>query len=85
MITTTVSDFRKDVKKYLDKVTDDYETLVINRGKDVGVVVISLEEYNALNATQYELSSKTNEKRLDRAIKKLKAGKGKRRKLIEVE
>ncbi len=74
MMTTTISDFRKDIKKYLDKVTSDFETLIINRGKDSGVVVMSLDEYNSLSATQYELSSKTNEMRLDSAIAKLKTG-----------
>ena len=54
MITTTMSDFRKDIKKYLDRVTDNFETLIINRGKDTGVVIISIEEYNSLRVTQHE-------------------------------
>ena len=83
MLTTTVSDFRKDIKKYLDSVTRNYETLIINRGKDSGVVIISLEEYNSLNATQHELSSKTNETRLDSAIEKLKKGQSFEKNLIE--
>ena len=83
MLTTTLSDFRKDIKRYLDNVTDDYETLIINRGKDTGVVIISLEEYNSLNATQHELSSKINESRLDSAIEKLKRGQSFEKKLIE--
>ena len=74
MLTTTISDFRKDIKKYLDNVTKNFETLIINRGKDNGVVIISLQEHNSLYATQHELSSKTNEKRLDSAIDKLKKG-----------
>ena len=74
MLTTTISDFRKDIKKYLDNVTKNFETLIINRGKDNGVVIISLQEYNSLYATQHELSSKANEKRLDSAIDKLKKG-----------
>ncbi len=73
MLTTSISDFRKDIKKYLDNVTDNFETLIINRGKDSGVVVISLDEYNSLNATQHELSSRVNESRLDSAIEKLKS------------
>jgi antitoxin YefM len=52
-------------------VTRNFETLIINRGKDSGVVIISLDEYNSLRATQHELSSKANEKRLDAAIEKL--------------
>ena len=74
MLTTTISDFRKDIKKYLDNVTENFETLIINRGKDSGVVIISLDEYNSLCATQHELSSKTNEQRLDSAITKLNSG-----------
>ena len=74
MLTATISDFRKNIKKYLDSVTENFETLIINRGKDSGVVVISLEEYNSLTATQHELSSRINEKRLDSVIDKLKKG-----------
>ncbi|CAM1351147.1 antitoxin YefM [Tenacibaculum insulae] len=74
MQVTTVSDFRKDIKSYLDKVVKNFETLIINRGKDAGIVVMSLQEYNSLMATNYELSSRKNEERLDSAIKKLKKG-----------
>lgn len=69
---TTVSDFRKDIKTYLDRVVKNFETLVINRGKDTGIVVMSLQEYNSLMATNYELTSRKNELRLDAAIEKLK-------------
>lgn len=72
MIIANVSDFRKDIKSYLDKVSKNFETLIINRGKDSGIVVMSLEEYNSLVATNYELSSRKNEVRLDAAIEKLK-------------
>jgi antitoxin YefM len=78
-----MSNFRKDIKKYLDQVTRDFEILVINRGKDTGVVVMSIEEYNALISTQHELSSKSNEARLDAAIEKLKTGKSFQKELID--
>lgn len=83
MITTSISDFRKDIKRYLDNVTKNFETLIINRGKDNGVVIISLDEYNSLTTTQHELSSKANEKRLDSAIEKLQSGNSFEKKLIE--
>jgi antitoxin YefM len=83
MLTTTLSDFRRDIKSYLDKVTQGFETLIINRGKDSGVVIISLEEYNSLKATQHEMSSRANEQRLDASIAQLKAGRTVRKKLIE--
>ena len=76
MLTTTLSDFRKETKKYLDKVTNDFETLIINRGKDTGVVIMSIDEYNALQATHNEMSSRKNEQRLLDAIQRLKEGKG---------
>lgn len=83
MLTTNISDFRKDIKRYLDRVTENFETLIINRGKDNGVVIISLDEYNSLTATQNELSSKANEARLDSAIEKLKSGSSFQKELIE--
>ncbi|WP_304343004.1 type II toxin-antitoxin system Phd/YefM family antitoxin [Chryseobacterium koreense] len=83
MLITSVSDFRKDIKSYLDRVSKNFETLIINRGKDSGIVVMSLEEYNALMATNYELSSRKNEMRLDAAIEKLKSGKSFSKDLIE--
>ncbi len=83
MLTTTISDFRKDIKKYLDNIVENFETLIINRGKDNGVVIMSLEEYNSLSATAHELSSKTNEKRLDSAIEKFKKGSSFQKELIE--
>ncbi len=83
MLTATISDFRKDIKMYLDNVTMNFETLIINRGKGSGVVVISLEEYNSLLSTQHELSSKINETRLDSAIDKLKKGSSFSKELID--
>lgn len=80
---TTVSDFRKDIKRYLDKVVNNFETLLINRGKDSGIVVMSLQEYNSLISTNHELSSRKNELRLDAAIQKLKKGDSYTKDLIE--
>ncbi len=83
MLTTTISDFRKDIKQYLDRVSENFETLIINRGKDRGVVIMSLDEYNSLLATNHELSSKSNEQRLDSAIEKLKTGLSFQKDLVE--
>ena len=84
MLTTTISDFRSNIKKYLDRVSKNFETLIINRGKDTGVVVMSLDEYNSLRATAHEISSKTNEQRLDSAIEKLRKGESFQKDLIEI-
>lgn len=67
----------------MDKVVQGFETLIINRGKDRGVVIISLEEYNSLKNTQHELSSRTNQQRLDESIEALKSGKKLIKKLVD--
>lgn len=83
MFITSVSDFRKDIKSYLDRVAKNFETLIINRGKDSAIVVMSLDEYNSLMATNYELSSRKNELRLDSAVEKLRSGNSFSQDLIE--
>ena len=83
MLTKTLSDFRKNIKLYLDKVTQNFKTLIIYRGKDNGIVIMSLAEYNSLCATQHEMSSNENERRLDSAIEKLKSGNSSTQNLIE--
>lgn len=84
MIITNISDFRKDIKSYIDKVVQNFETLIINRGKGEGFVVMSLESYNALMVTNHELSSRKNENRLDSAIEKFENGKSFSKELIEL-
>ncbi len=83
MLIASVTDFRKDIKSYLDKVAKNFETLIINRGKEDAIVVISLNEYNSLMATNHELSSRKNELRLDSAIEKLNNGKSFEKHLVE--
>ncbi|MBO6248114.1 MAG: type II toxin-antitoxin system Phd/YefM family antitoxin [Bacteroidales bacterium] len=56
MKTTSVSDFRTNMKRYLDAVIYDSDSVVINRG-NTGAVLISLEEYNSIKGTQAILSS----------------------------
>ncbi len=84
MMTTTVTAFRKDLKHYLDKVIQEAEPLIINRGKDAGVVVLSLKNFNgAMDTTEYLMSSKKNEERLDEAIQQFGEGKSFEKELIE--
>ena len=83
MVVANISDFRKDVKTYFDRVAKNFETLIIHRGKDSGIVVMTLEEYNSLIATNYEMSSRANEKRLDSAIEKFRKGNTFSKDLIE--
>lgn len=82
MITTTISNFEKEMNTYLDKITLHSETLTVNLGEKVGVVILSLDEYNSILATEHELSSKKNATRLDASIEKIESGKLLRKNLI---
>jgi antitoxin YefM len=83
MMAVNLTEFRRNIKKYLDEVVDNFETLIINRGKDNGVVIISLKEYNSLEATQHEMSSEANMKALDKSIQQFKEGKSFEKDLLE--
>jgi len=74
MLSASMSDFRKEMKKYLDLVSRDFETLIINRGKGKGAVLISLDEYNSLMETMHLLSSKANVDHLYKSIEQFKRG-----------
>ena len=56
MTTTTISDFRANAKQYIDSIINDNGTLLINRG-NTAAVLISLEEYNSIKATERILIS----------------------------
>ena len=56
MKATSVSDFRTNMKRYLDAVIFDSDCVVINRG-NTGAILISLEEYNSIKGTESILSS----------------------------
>jgi len=48
MLAVNYSTLRNNLKEYCDTVTDGYETVIVTRKDEKNVVLISLEEYNAL-------------------------------------
>jgi len=74
---------RESLAATMQKVCDDRTPVIITRNRDQAVVMISLEEYQALEATAHLLSSPANAARLMESVAELKAGKGKPRKLSE--
>lgn len=56
MKTTSVTDFRTNIKRYLDAVIFDSDSVVISRG-NTGAVLISLDEYNSIKGTETILAS----------------------------
>ena len=83
MIAANYTEFRTGLKKYLDDVENNNETLVIKRGTGKGTVLLSLVEYNSILETVHLLSSKANADRLYESINQMKSGKTIREKLIE--
>ncbi len=75
MIAANYSEFRTELKKYLDSVEEDNETLIIKRKSGKGTVLISLDEYNSIMETLHLLSSKKNADRLYNSIQQMKSGK----------
>jgi antitoxin YefM len=75
MLAANYSEFRVDLKKYLDSVEHNNETLIIKRSKGKGAVLISLDEYNSIMETMHLLSSKANADRLYESIEQMKSGK----------
>jgi len=83
MIATNYSEFRINMKKFLDEVETTNETLVIKRGTGKGSVMISLAEYNSLMETVHLLSSRKNADRLYESISQMREGKTVEKDLIE--
>ncbi|MDZ7725686.1 MAG: type II toxin-antitoxin system Phd/YefM family antitoxin [candidate division KSB1 bacterium] len=75
MIAANYSEFRVKLKKYLDDVEDNNETLIIKRKSGKGTVMISLDEYNSIMETVHLLSSKSNADRLYESIRQMNEGK----------
>lgn len=71
---TTVSDFRSNIKEYMDAVWDNAEEVIIAGPKGKSVVVISLEEYESMKETDYLLSSPVNAERLRSAELSIQKG-----------
>jgi len=74
MIAANYSEFRKELKDYLDSVELNNETLIIKRGSGKGAVLISLEEYNSIMETLHLLRSKKNAQRLYESIEQMQSG-----------
>jgi antitoxin YefM len=67
------TDLRLNLKKWFDLVINDVEELVIKRKDNKDLVLISLDEYNALKETAYLLSGK-NRDVLMQSLKEAKEG-----------
>ena len=79
----TYSSARANLASTMDRVCSDHEPLIITRNGEQAVVMLSLEDYKALEETAYLLRSPANARRLLNSMAQLNSGKGVQRELIE--
>ncbi|HET6410249.1 MAG TPA: type II toxin-antitoxin system prevent-host-death family antitoxin [Chthoniobacteraceae bacterium] len=70
---------RENLAATMDKVCEDHEPVVITRKREQSVVMLSLEDFEALEETAHLLRSPANARRLLESIHALEGGKGVRR------
>jgi len=78
----TYSAARANLASTMDRVCNDHEALIITRNGEQSVVMLSLEDFQALEETAYLLRSPANVKRLMNAVAQLAAGHGVERELM---
>lgn len=76
---------RERLADTMQRVCEDRAPVVITRRRDQAVVMMALEDYEALAETAYLLRSPRNAKRLRDAVEQLRRGKGTERKLPVLE
>lgn len=83
MNTITYSSARSNLAQTMEKVCDDHAPVIITRKAARPVVMMSLDDYEAIEETAYLLRSPKNARRLLESIMQLEAGKGTERELAE--
>jgi antitoxin YefM len=83
MATITYSEVRSKLAETMEKVCDDHAPIIITRKNSRSVVMISLDDYEAMEETAYLLRSPKNARRLLESMAELGTGGGKKRELIE--
>ena len=84
MFAVNYTNLRDNMKTYMDKVTDDYETMIVTRKDNKNVVMISEETYNNLVENAYILGNKANFDWLMESKVQLEMGRVSLQNLIEV-
>jgi antitoxin YefM len=74
---------RANLAKTMAKVCDDHAPIIITRKSESPVVMMSLDDFQAMEETTYLLRSPANAQHLLASISELEAGKGTERELIE--
>jgi len=76
---------RENLAATMDQVCDDHDPVIITRNRNQAVVMLSLEDFEALQETAYLLRSPANAKRLIDSIDSLNKGKGIKKRMSDFE
>ena len=79
----TYSETRANLKAVMDRVVDDHVPVVVARRRTRSVVMVSLEDWNAMEATMHLLSTRANAEQLLASIAEADAGLLEEHELIE--
>lgn len=74
---------RQNLAKTMEKVCQDHAPVIVTRKTSGSVVIMSLEDYTALEETAYLLRSPKNTRRLIESIAQLENDKGSEKELFE--
>jgi antitoxin YefM len=74
---------RQNLAKTMEKVCRDRAPMIVTKKSSGSVVIMSLEDYEALEETAYLLRSPQNARRLIESVGQLEQGKGNDRELLE--
>ena len=85
MKTLSYTESRAHYAEVLDSVVNDREEVVITRAGHDPVVIVSLEDYEAVRETAYLMRSPANARRLLDAMERLEAGQGHEHELVDAD
>lgn len=75
MQTMSYTRLRGNLAKVMDRVVEDHDAVIVTRNNEPGVVILSLEDYEALQETAYLMKSPANARRLVEAMDQIQQGK----------
>ncbi|MBP3595055.1 MAG: type II toxin-antitoxin system Phd/YefM family antitoxin [Lachnospiraceae bacterium] len=84
MLAVNYTNLRDNMKTYMDKVTNDYETMIVTRKDNKNVVMLSEESYNNLMENVHIMGNKANYDWLMESKAQLEKGNISVQNLIEV-
>ena len=84
MLAVNYTELRGNMKECMDKVSDDFETLIVTRKKNKNIVMISEETYNNMMENMHLIGYEENYKWLMESKRQLEEGMLQMKELIEV-